>query len=70
MQPRTCPRCGALLPPEAYYEQLTGVATDRMPGFVVRHPILNAEGKKVGVCIGYAGPASDDPAYQSSSASK
>lgn len=51
----TCPRCHKALPPDAYWEKLDETPT-RSPAYVVRHPIRDARGKKVGTCVGYAGP--------------
>lgn len=61
MEERRCPRCGSPLPPEAYYEPLSA-APDREPAYTVRHPVYNAEGRKVGTCVAHAGPPKEQGA--------
>lgn len=51
---RRCPRCGAVLPPEAYYEKL-GESPDRYAGYVVRHQRKNQTW-----CTAYAGPEKEE----------
>lgn len=50
-----CPRCGAALPADAYYEPLPGVAPGRLPAYRLRHKRANG-----GVCVAYAGPLVQD----------
>lgn len=47
---RRCPRCGAVLPPEAYYEPLGCATPERERAWRVRH--RREDG---GRCVAYAG---------------
>lgn len=51
---RRCPRCGAPLPADAYYEPLPA-PSGREPAYRVRHP---KEGG--GTCVAYAGPEKEE----------
>lgn len=46
---RRCPRCGAVLPPEVYYEPLGCATPERERAYRIRHRIAG------GWCVAYAG---------------
>jgi hypothetical protein len=50
MQQRMCPRCGAALPDDAFYEEMQA-APGRLPAYRVRHPLAGGRW-----CVAYAGP--------------
>lgn len=47
---RRCPRCGAVLPQEAFYERLGCATPERVSAWRIRHQTER------GWCVAYAGP--------------
>ncbi len=57
METRRCPRCGAVLPQEAFYEQLGCATPEREAAWRIRH--RREDG---GWCVAYAGPETKEGA--------